>query len=139
MTPPALQMRFPCGRRYAARARRSLRMYLAALDIDARLQSEIESAVGEAIANALEHGYPQARFFEVRCTVSGDELIVEIEDDGPGFRDDCAPPNPGAMRGFGFGIMRSMSDRVHILQNGRLVRLTKRVTPRVALARSSPQ
>jgi len=120
-------MRFPCSRRYAARARRALVTYLTSIEADPRLQSELVTAVGEAIANALEHAYPDAHFFEVRCSMGSDAIVAEVEDDGSGFRGDAVPPGPGMTRGFGFGIMRSLVDELHILKNGKLVRFTKRL------------
>jgi anti-sigma regulatory factor (Ser/Thr protein kinase) len=125
MTPPRFHMRFPCNRKYAARARRSFTAYLAGAGIDSRVQVELESAVGEAIANAIEHGYPKARWFEIRCEIRDDEVVVEVEDDGVGFQADPTQPPPGHVRGFGFGIMRSLVDELHILKNGRLIRFTK--------------
>ena len=129
-------MRFPCSRRYAARARRSLVTYLTSLHVDPRVQSELVTAVGEAIANALEHAR-EARFFEVRCAVGADAIVAEVEDDGPGFRGEPVQPVPGMTRGFGFGIMRSLVDELHVLKNGRLVQFKKRVTASVESASTS--
>lgn len=126
MHTPSFCMRFPCCRRSAARARRAFATYLTSLRIDSRVQHELVTAVGEAIANAIEHGYPEAAFFEVRCSYGAAGIIAEVEDDGPGFRGDAPTPSPGGPRGFGFGIMRSLADELHILKNGRMLRFIKR-------------
>ncbi|GEM_PF-743040 len=125
MIPARFHVRFPCSRKYAARARRSFTTYLAGAGIDSRAGDELESAVGEAIANAIEHGYPKARWFQIRCQIRPDAVVVEVEDDGVGFQADRARPAAGHARGFGFGIMRSLVDELHILKNGRLIRFTK--------------
>lgn len=128
MIPPGLHMRFPCSRKYAIRARRSFTTYLTSLQIGAETQSDLETAIGEAIANAIEHGYPKARWFQIRCRVVDNEIMTEVEDDGPGFQaTNPSQPAPGQTRGFGFGIMRSLVDELYVLKNGRLVRFKKRL------------
>ena len=129
MIPPGLHMRFPCSRKYAIRARRSFTTYLTSIQVDAGIQHDLETAVGEAIANAIEHGYPKARWFQIRCRVTDNEIVTEVEDDGPGFQADAKQPAPGQTRGFGFGIMRSLVDELYVLKNGRLVRFMKRLAP----------
>jgi anti-sigma regulatory factor (Ser/Thr protein kinase) len=121
-------MRFPCSRKYAARARRAFTTYLRGACVAPEVRIELETAVGEAIANAIEHGYPQARWFQVRCLIRPDEIVTEVEDDGTGFQTRSAEPPPGQVRGFGFGIMRSLVDELQVLKNGRLVRFTKRIS-----------
>lgn len=138
MTPPRFHMRFPCSRKYAARARRSFTMYLTSARIDPRVQSELESAVGEAVANAVEHGYPKARWFQIRCLIRADDILTEVEDDGPGFRTGEAQPSPGYARGFGFGIMRSLVDELHVLKNGRLIRFAKKLPAEVSVRQREP-
>ncbi|MGH7683459.1 MAG: ATP-binding protein, partial [Vulcanimicrobiaceae bacterium] len=108
-------------------ARRAFTTYLTRARVEPKLQAELESAVGEAIANAIEHGHPDARWFEVRCLIRPGEIVTEVEDDGFGFQANPVQPPPGHVRGFGFGIMRSLVDELHVLKNGRLVRFSKRL------------
>jgi anti-sigma regulatory factor (Ser/Thr protein kinase) len=122
-------MRFPCCRKYAIRARRAFTTYLTSIQIDAEIQGDLETAIGEAVANAIEHGYPKARWFQIRCRVTDDAIVTEVEDDGPGFQADATQRAPGQTRGFGFGIMRSLVDELYVLKNGRLVRFKKRLAP----------
>jgi anti-sigma regulatory factor (Ser/Thr protein kinase) len=138
MTPPRFHMRFPCSRKYAAGARRAFTAYLTSAQVDPKVRTELESAVGEAIANAIEHGYPTARWFQIRCSVRTGEIITEVEDDGHGFQTDAAMPPPGHVRGFGFGIMRSLVDELHILKNGRLIRFRKRLQLAANVTQSEP-
>jgi len=132
-------MRFPCSRRQAARARRYFSRYLCTQQFPAEFIAELESAVGEAIANSIEHGYPEAQFFELRCSVTPDNVFVEVEDDGPGFRGESVSSLPGATRGFGFGIMRASADELYVLKNGRLIRFVKRAPRELTLATTSEQ
>ena len=127
MIPPGFHMRFPCSRKYAFRARRSFTTYLSSTRIAPEVRNDLEAAVGEAIANAIEHGYPKARWFQIRCQIYVNEIVIEVEDDGPGFQLEPVQPPPGHARGFGFGIMRSFVDELHVLKNGRLVRFRKRL------------
>lgn len=101
--------------------------YLTGAGIAPEVRIELETAIGEAIANAIEHGYPEARWFQIRCLIRAGEIVTEVEDDGTGFQMQTTSPPPGHVRGFGFGIMRSLVDELHILKNGRLIRFTKRL------------
>ena len=88
--------------------------------------ADLVSAVGEALANAAEHGYrPKTQIF-VRCSIAAQRLVVEVEDEGPGFspagsRDKKRPD----ARGNGLTIMMCLVDDVSFEKNGRVVRLEK--------------
>lgn len=91
---------------------------------------DLQFAVGEALANAVEHGYRDGTYIGVRCWREGDDIIVEVEDDGTGFE----PPESGGerrephtVRGYGITIMRALVDHVAYQRNGRVVRLQKRM------------
>jgi anti-sigma regulatory factor (Ser/Thr protein kinase) len=121
--------RFPNTRRAAAFARRSLVAHLAVYGFPAGDLADIETAVGEALANAAEHGHRAETGFEVRVHVENDRLVIEVEDEGAGFR--SAPPGPlpahDAPRGFGIYLMRHLMDDVAFDERGTCVRLTKRL------------
>jgi anti-sigma regulatory factor (Ser/Thr protein kinase) len=102
-------------------------MFLERTGIDNAAWFDLEHAVGEALANAVEHGYKENTFFEIRCRFTGKQLLIEIEDNGPGFEREKILQGPG-LRGFGFTLMHSLVDRLTVLKRGRLVRLEKRVT-----------
>jgi anti-sigma regulatory factor (Ser/Thr protein kinase) len=74
---------------------------------------ELQVAVGEALANALEHGSPRGADDDitVRFFCYPDEVAVEIGDQGPGM--DAAPicaPGPTQPAGRGIHFMRTMAD-----------------------------
>ena len=90
---------------------------------------EIEIALGEGIANAVEHGATTAdSFFEVRCTFTGAEIIAEVADRGPGFDEAMVHRNtPPSDRGHGISVIRAVADEVTYLDGGRVLRFVKRV------------
>ncbi|MBV8223428.1 MAG: ATP-binding protein [Candidatus Eremiobacteraeota bacterium] len=91
---------------------------------------DLGCAVGEALANAVEHGFRERTYFQIRVWRSSDEgaVVVEIEDDGTGFDPtSVGDPEEDAARGYGITIMRAMADRVSFERNGRRVRLWKQL------------
>ncbi len=91
--------------------------------------ADIETAVGEALANAAEHGHQVGSGFEVRVFVERDSIVIEVQDEGRGFLCDPAAPKPAhdAPRGFGIYLMRHLMDQVDFDERGSCVRLTKRL------------
>lgn len=121
--------RFPNTRRAAASARRSLIAHLAGLGFPPAELADIETAVGEALANAAEHGHRAESGFEVRFSIDNDRVVIEVQDEGGGFA--AAPPSQSpphdAPRGFGIFLMRNLMDEVQFDARGTCVRLTKRL------------
>lgn len=102
-------------------------MYLGSLGISEEDLIGIEQAAGEAIANAVEHGFREGSYFEIRAKLEDCALRIEIEDDGPGF-EPHKMSTPRSARGFGITVMRAFVDRVTFLKRGRIVRLEKRIS-----------
>lgn len=92
---------------------------------------EIESAAGEALANAVEHGHTEAGGFTVKCAFENGCLVIDIHDQGRGFANwnesEPVPPRPVGTRGYGIFIMRRFMDTVSYTDGGRHLRLTKRL------------
>jgi anti-sigma regulatory factor (Ser/Thr protein kinase) len=92
---------------------------------------DIENAVGEALANAAEHGHCQDGEIGVHAYVEGQALVIDIEDRGAGFDTSRAAgdmrPSPTASRGFGIFLMRELMDGVEFDDSGARVRLVKRL------------
>ncbi len=91
--------------------------------------ADIETAVGEALANAAEHGHQAGSGFEVRVFVERDSIVIEVQDEGRGFLCNPSAPKPAhdAPRGFGIYLMRHLMDQVDFDERGSCVRLTKRL------------
>jgi anti-sigma regulatory factor (Ser/Thr protein kinase) len=91
---------------------------------------DIEFAVGEALANAVEHGHSVGATIEVRCALRGNALVVEVKDEGSGFtrRRSHGPPSPRGSyeRGYGIYIIKSLMDDVTYSEQGTRVKLVKR-------------
>jgi anti-sigma regulatory factor (Ser/Thr protein kinase) len=130
---------FACTPTEARRARKAVAHFAAAW-LHGTDSSDFETAVGEALANAVEHG--GCSRMTVDCVYAHERLIAEIAQNGLGFeapRDHPAPAR-GAARGYGLFIMQSMLDRLEFYENGTRVRLVK-CAPRAAQpeAASSPR
>jgi serine/threonine-protein kinase RsbW len=96
----------------------------------------IEMAVREAVTNAMVHGNQEdeAKQVEVIFNCHGNELEVEVRDQGTGF-DPSAVPDPtdpeNLMKTSGRGIflMRTFMDEIEYQarpEGGTVVRMTKR-------------
>jgi signal transduction histidine kinase len=77
-------------------------------DLPAGVAGELQSAIGEALANIRNH----ARATRVSLSASrrGRSLMIRVADDGVGF-DSTGDPPPG--RGNGMGIMRERMESVY--------------------------
>ena len=121
--------RFPNTFESASRARRELVAYATAYGFSADDLSDMEHAIGEALANAAEHGHRTDTGFEVCVYVERERIVIEVQDEGGGFPSSVPTPKPGhdAPRGFGIYLMRHLMDEVDFNERGTRVRLTKRL------------
>jgi serine/threonine-protein kinase RsbW len=94
-------------------------------------------ALEEAVVNGVKHGNrgDPSRHVSVRYRVGPDGVLVEVEDQGPGFDpggvpDPTAPENLGRPCGRGLLLMRSYVDWVRHNARGNCVALCKYRTPR---------
>jgi serine/threonine-protein kinase RsbW len=102
---------------------------------DDETELDIEIAVREAISNAVVHGNhenPQKRVHvDCRCTTDG-EVLITVRDEGEGF-DGRALPDPTdkanllLTHGRGLHFMQALMDEVGFEDNGRIVRMRKRL------------
>jgi anti-sigma regulatory factor (Ser/Thr protein kinase) len=124
--------RFPSSYKSVVEARRALVEFVDRYGFAPNVVSDIECAIGEALANAAEHGYRDGSTFDVLARSDGRSLIIEVQDDGPGFPhaasiDELPPPPTGSPRGFGIFIMRTMMDEIAYSDRGRRIVLKKRL------------
>lgn len=95
---------------------------------------EIETAVREALANAVIHGNGQNPCKRVhmacRCYVDG-ELFISVRDEGQGF-ESSAVPDPTAAEnlllthGRGIYLMKALMDEVSFEKHGTVVHMRKK-------------
>jgi serine/threonine-protein kinase RsbW len=93
----------------------------------------IRLAVEEALVNAVKHGHrgDPTKCVSIRYRVAAKGVLVEVEDQGPGFDPDCvrdplAPENLERPCGRGLLLMRSYMTSVRFSRRGSRVILYKR-------------
>ena len=94
---------------------------------------EIETAVREAISNAIIHGNHEDPYKRVHVTCrcnSDEEVMITVRDEGPGFRSDAvpdptAPENRLSTHGRGIYLMRMLMDEVSFVNGGSVVSMRK--------------
>jgi anti-sigma regulatory factor (Ser/Thr protein kinase) len=124
------RLTFTCSPGTASRARRLIKSFGAARLLEPGI-SDMEAAVGEALANSVEHG--RATEIEIRCSFDANDFIVELRDNGQGFDHPKSIDvknlslSPARTRGYGFQIMRGMADDVTYSDGGRRLTLKKRL------------
>jgi serine phosphatase RsbU (regulator of sigma subunit)/anti-sigma regulatory factor (Ser/Thr protein kinase) len=108
--------------------------FLADLRVSVDVSSEVQLAVGEAVANACRHGRsPSGRSeLRVRCALDGRRVEVTVADDGPGYvppADSYELPDRFASGGRGLFLMKAMMDEVDVeaSDDGTVVTLVKTV------------
>jgi anti-sigma regulatory factor (Ser/Thr protein kinase) len=125
------EARFPSTKRAAAVARRALIGRIGVLGFSRSDLADIETAVGEALANAAEHGHRPGSGFDLRVYVDDGHVVIEVRDEGAGFSGSLeaigALPPSDAPRGFGIYLMRSLMDVIEYEERGTYVRLKKRL------------
>ncbi|MDQ2857125.1 MAG: ATP-binding protein [Candidatus Eremiobacteraeota bacterium] len=127
-TVASCELRFLSDRALVPAARRAASRYACALSaFDADALYDIELAVGEALANAVEHGHRDGSYISVTCESRDDAFQVTVRDGGMGFDPvDYLLAGPCSDRGYGIGIMRSAMDSVEFLSGGTAVTMLKR-------------
>lgn len=97
------------------------------LAVEEATSNQIGTAVREAVANAIKHGNKSDASKQVRVDfgLEGDEVVIEVQDEGVGFDPDRVP-NPLAVEnllkpnGRGILLIREFMDRVeYVFQNER--------------------
>ena len=108
-----LKVRIPPHPRFGKRVRDDVISFANAYEITADELDQFVFALGEALANAIEHA-STSETIEVSCQVEDDKIVATIIDGGNGFDVDPLPhvdlPNAFCERGRGLPIMRRCTD-----------------------------
>lgn len=94
-------------------------------------RADVMLAVGEAVANAVEHGNggDTNGSFTVRCVATPSRVLVSVSDRGPGFRLDDLPTIEDSLaseHGRGIHCMNAVMDQVSFdFASGTTVRMIK--------------
>jgi anti-sigma regulatory factor (Ser/Thr protein kinase) len=125
--------RYPHSSKAVGHARRDIVEFAKGCGFSGQALDDIEVAVGEGLANAVEHAQRDDRGLEVSVQRDARALIVEIKDSGRGFDHGgvCARSRPPAeaLRGFGTFIMRELMDEIRYSELGTRLRLLKKLPP----------
>lgn len=120
-------------------ARVAVASFLTQLNPTVEEVADVKTAVSEAVTNAIIHGYEgQVRSVVIECEIRGQELLVEISDEGKGIRDVALAMEPlyttkaeCDRAGMGFSFMEAFMDSLEVeseLGKGTRVRMTKRIS-----------
>jgi serine/threonine-protein kinase RsbW len=104
---------------------------------------EIELALREALANAIEHGSGHDPAKHIQCCVACDHtrgMLIVVRDPGPGFDPDQIPSpiqgkNLFSTGGRGIYLINQLMDEVRFEKGGTEIHMVKRATsgtPKVA-------
>ena len=117
-------------------ARTVVAAFAAQLDPTIEELADIKTAVSEAVTNSIIHGYDSSiGKITMHCIISGNELLVEIKDEGAGIADiekamePLYTTRPELERsGMGFSFMEAFMDDLEVESQpgkGTLVRMKK--------------
>jgi len=123
----------PQGYGSVRQARRAITTFAIECGFRGTPLADVESAAGEALANAAEHGDREASCgFDVTATFDGRQLVIDVKDFGTGFDSTSAlsisAPDSAGTRGFGIFLMRTLMDEVSYSERGSRIQLVKRLT-----------
>ena len=125
---------FPSRADYAIEVRQALGHWMATLGYDRAATEDFQTAVTEAVTNAVRHGSPngaQGEFQVLGRRTSAGALHVEVTDSGSGLafpQRVPAMPEPEALGGRGLPLMQELADAVEFrsASDGLCVILVKR-------------
>ena len=106
---------------------------------------EIELALREALANAIEHGSRHDPEKHIQCCVACDHtrgMLIVVRDPGPGFDPDQIPSpiqgkNLFSTGGRGIYLINQLMDEVRFERGGTEIHMVKRPTSAVAKTAAS--
>lgn len=106
-------MRIPPNARFSRSVRQEVLSFARAHRVGGEELDDFVFAVGEALANAIEHSR-SSDVIEVRCRVEDDKILATVVDSGTGFASNGVPnvalPDALTERGRGLPIMRRCTD-----------------------------
>lgn len=115
----------------AVHARKQLIRFIEHFRLHREIIADIEAVVGEALANAAEHGYKNHGTIRVEASLTEDYLEASVSDDGPGFflHGPISAEHPPAHspRGYGLFLMRTLVDELEFRNDGKTVWFRKRL------------
>ena len=111
--PAPLEVEFPADPAELAPTRAALRGWLTRAGVDSEQTLDVLIAVGEAVANSIEHGHRERLegTVSLRATAVADRLHLTVVDTGSWKP---SQPDPNSHRGRGIALMRALMQDVTI-------------------------
>lgn len=123
---PSLELSIPSELGYEKIAREAVAAFARRLGFDRERIEDLKTALGEACINAIEHGNQRGRDLrvDVSCTVSDQELAVEVYDMGVKRFQGCGAPasidsklgGTAPLRGMGLMLIRELVDEADFVE-----------------------
>lgn len=85
--------------------------------LDEHQLNELRLLVSEVVSNSVRHGDGVGPI-ELRITIEGSSVRVEVEDPGPGFRPAPETGSVDRTRGWGLLLVERMADRWGVVASG---------------------
>ena len=130
-----MTLEFPSKSQNESFARTAVVAFLLPLDPTVMELNDIRTAVSEAVANAVIHGYGnKTGKITLRCSLSGRQVVITVKDYGAGIadvekaREPLFTTRPAEGCGLGFTVMESFMDRLDVISQvgeGTTVRMEK--------------
>jgi anti-sigma regulatory factor (Ser/Thr protein kinase) len=129
-----LNLVIPADPRAASSVCEGIMKVLGEMKLATGKEFEVEIALREALANAIEHGCQGDPSKSIQCCVAGDEsgdVLIVVRDPGPGFDPTRVPDprqGPNLLRDGGRGIhlINEFMDEVQFAEDGREIQMRKR-------------
>jgi serine/threonine-protein kinase RsbW len=110
----SVRLRIPAKPEYITLVRLALSGLSRLRPLDEETLGDLKLAVTEACSNSVRHGYGEDRqgVVEVSYELRPDSLVVEVEDDGPGFDPERSFDAAAGLTegGLGIAIIRAIAD-----------------------------
>jgi anti-sigma regulatory factor (Ser/Thr protein kinase) len=111
-----LRLRFRASVDSVPHARHRLSDWLIELEMSRTVVDDMALAITELVTNAVEASPTASAPILVHATYIGQDLCIEVIDEGQGFTldDSEARPSPKSIRGRGLPIVRALVDAVEV-------------------------
>jgi anti-sigma regulatory factor (Ser/Thr protein kinase) len=105
----------------ASLARKHVMGFIKHLSPDSATIAEFETVVGEALANAAEHGYRPGGTIRLEAVHTDGWIETTVSDDGSGFSrapHDAERPEVLSPRGYGLFLVKTLTDAFEYRDGG---------------------